>query len=352
MSTFNGKNIRLEIFGQSHSDKIGVKASGFPSFKFDPVELDKFLARRRAVGQIYSTARTEPDIPVFEGVTDGMITGSFTAVIRNTDTRSMDYSELVGKPRPSHADYAWHLKDGVTDFTGGGRFSGRMTAPLCIAGGIAKDYLEKLGIKIFAYVKSIGKICGRSYKDGVIAADELERLIDSGTFPALSNGEDMLSEIAEAKAHGDSVGGVIECIVFGMKKGVGDCLFDGLEGKISSLVYAVPAVKGVEFGDGFDLARVRGSVANDSLRYVDGVVTAAKNSAGGINGGISSGANITLSVAIRPTPSIAKEQDTVDLINKVNTTIKIKGRHDACIVPRAVPCIESAVALVILDEIL
>lgn len=352
MSTFNGKNIRLEIFGQSHSDKIGVKASGFPSFKFDPVGLNKFLARRKPAEQNYSTARSEPDIPVFEGVTDGEITGSFTAVIRNTDTRSADYSELVGKPRPSHADYAWHLKDGVTDFTGGGRFSGRMTAPLCVAGGIAKDFLEGLGIKVFAYVKSIGKIDGRSYKDGDIAADELERLIDSGAFPAISNGENMLDEIAEAKAQGDSVGGVIECIVFGMKKGVGDCLFDGLEGKISSLVYAVPAVKGVEFGDGFDLAKVRGSVSNDSLRYVDGVVTSAKNSAGGINGGISSGANITLSVAIRPTPSIAKEQDTVDLINKVNTKIKIKGRHDACIVPRAVPCIESAVALAILDEIL
>lgn len=352
MSAFNGKKIRVEIFGESHSDKIGVAVSGFPSFKFDPIKLDKFLARRKAAGQVYSTARSEPDSPVFDGLSDGMITGDFTAVIYNTDKRSADYNELLGKPRPSHADYAWHLKDGATDFTGGGRFSGRMTAPLCVVGGIAKDYLSRLGINIYAYISSIGNTSSRSYKDGKIAADELERLIASGAFPALDNAQKMLDEIAEAKAQGDSLGGVIECIVYGMKQGVGECLFDGLEGKIASLVYAVPAVKGVEFGDGFSLTKVPGSVANDSLRYVDGKVVTTKNSAGGINGGISNGNNITLSVAIRPTPSIAKEQDTVDLINKVNTKIKIKGRHDACIVPRAVPCIESAVALAILDEIL
>ena len=351
MSVFEGKNIRVEIFGESHSDKIGVKASGFPSFKFDRDKLEKFMARRRAVGP-YSTARSEPDVPVFDGVTDGMISGDFTAVIYNTDKRSADYSELRGKPRPSHADYAWHLKNGVVDFTGGGRFSGRMTAPLCIAGGIAKDYLERLGINIYAYISGIGTTEGRSYKDGKIAAEELVSLIASGEFPALSNGKNMLNAIAEAKAQGDSLGGVIECIVYGMKAGVGDCLFGGLEGKISSLVYSVPAVKGVEFGDGFCLTKMPGSVANDSLEYVDGAVKITKNSAGGINGGISNGNDVTLSVALRPTPSIAKEQDTVDLINKVNTKIKIKGRHDACIVPRAVPCIESAVALAILDEIL
>ena len=351
MSAFNGKNIRVEIFGESHSDKIGVTASGFPSFRFDTDKLNQFLARRRAVGP-YSTARSEPDVPVFDGVADGMISGDFTAVIYNTDKRSADYSELRGKPRPSHADYAWHLKDGVVDFTGGGRFSGRMTAPLCIAGGIAKDYLERLGINIYAYISGIGTTAGRSYKDGKIAADELERLIASGAFPALTCAQKMQDEIAEAKAQGDSLGGVIECIVYGMKAGVGDCLFDGLEGKIASLVYSVPAVKGVEFGDGFCMTKMPGSVANDSYKYEGGKVVTTKNGAGGINGGISNGNDITLSVAIRPTPSIAKEQDTVDLISKVNSKIKIKGRHDACIVPRAVPCIESAVALAILDEIL
>ena len=352
MSTFNGKNISVQIFGESHSDKIGVTVKGFPTFKFDEEKLTLFLDRRKATGQVYSTARVEPDTPVFQGVVNGQIDGDFSAVIYNVNKKGQDYADLIGKPRPSHADYAWYLKDGVTDFTGGGRFSGRMTAPLCVAGGIAKQYLEAQGIKIYAYVSSIGDVNGRSYKDGDVTASELNRLANGGTFPALSNAEQMLSRIAETKAQGDSLGGVIECVVCGMKAGVGDCLFGGLEGKISSLVYAVPAVKGVEFGDGFQLAKLTGSVANDGYQYVDGKVVTVKNSAGGINGGISNGANVTLSVAIRPTPSIAKQQNTVDLINKVNTTIQIKGRHDACIVPRAVPCIESAVALAILDEVL
>ena len=352
MSTFNGKNIRVEIFGESHADKIGVNVKGFPAFHFDEEKLTQFLDRRKASGQVYSTSRVEADAPVFQGVKNCQIDGDFSAVIYNVNKKSNDYAELIGKPRPSHADYAWYLKDGVTDFTGGGRFSGRMTAPLCVAGGIAKQYLETLGIKIYAYVKSVGNVNGRSYKDGEVAESELDSLANSNAFPSLSNADAMLNAIAATKAQGDSLGGVIECIVYGMKTGVGDCLFGGLEGKISSLVYAVPAVKGVEFGDGFNLAKLTGSVANDSYQYVDGRVTTIKNSAGGINGGISNGANITLSVAIRPTPSIAKEQSTVDLINKENTTIQIKGRHDACIVPRAVPCIESAVALAILDEIL
>lgn len=352
MSTFNGKNISVEIFGESHSERIGVAAKGFPTFKFDLDKLNSFLDRREASGQIFATARRESDTPIFDNAPNGQINGAFTAIITNTDVKSQDYAELVGKPRPSHADYAWFLKDGATNFTGGGRFSGRMTAPLCVVGGIAKQYLESLGIKIYAYVKSIGQINGKSYKDGNVAATELENLISSGAFPARSNADEMIREIADKKSQGDSLGGVIECIVYGMKPGVGDCLFEGLEGKIASLIYSVPAVKGVEFGDGFAITQLAGSVANDGYRYEGGKVELLKNSSGGINGGISNGANITLSVAIRPTPSIAKEQDTVDLINKVNTKISIKGRHDACIVPRAVPCIESAVALAILDEIL
>ena len=173
MSTFNGKNISVEIFGESHSDTIGVGIKGFPSFKFDTDKLNKFLARRKASGQVYSTARLESDTPIFDGVVDGQINGSFTATIHNTNTKSQDYAELIGKPRPSHADYAWHLKDGVTDFTGGGRFSGRMTAPLCVVGGIAKDYLQQtLGIKIYAYIKSVGNVNGRSYKDSEITAHD------------------------------------------------------------------------------------------------------------------------------------------------------------------------------------
>lgn len=350
MSTFNGKKISVEIFGQSHSEKIGAKVTGFPAFTFDEKQLAKFLARRRASGQVFVTARAEQDAPIFENVQNGRIDGNFTVTVYNTNVKSQDYANLVGKPRPSHADYAWYLKEGVTDFTGGGRFSGRMTAPLCVVGGIAKQYLETLGIKIYAYVQRIGKVVGTSYKEGV-TNEQLQQLTNATQFPALSNGEQMLEAIAEAKAQGDSLGGVIECVVYGMKAGVGDNLFDGLEGKIASLVYSIPAVKGVEFGDGFLLSQMTGSEANDSLHYVDECVTLTKNSAGGINGGISNGANVTLAVAIRPTPSIAKEQDTVDLVNKQNTKIQINGRHDACIVPRAVPCVESAVALALLDEL-
>ena len=350
MSTFNGKKISVEIFGESHSEKIGAKVTGFPAFTFDEKELAKFLARRRASGQVFATARAEQDVPVFENAQNDRIDGNFTVTINNTNVRSQDYADLIGKPRPSHADYAWHLKDGVTDFTGGGRFSGRMTAPLCVVGGIAKQYLESLGIYIYAYVQRIGKVVGASYKEGV-TNEQLQQSANSTQFPALSNCEQMLEAIAEAKAQGDSLGGVIECVVCGMKVGMGDNLFDGLEGKIASLVYSIPAVKGVEFGDGFLLSQMTGSEANDGLRYVDGRVTLTKNSAGGINGGISNGANVTLAVAMRPTPSIAREQDTVDLVNKQNVKIQTKGRHDACIVPRAVPCVESAVALALLDEL-
>lgn len=352
MSVWKGKNISIEIFGESHSERIGVTVNGFPEMPIDLKKLGTFLERRKASSGVFSTARIEPDVPVFEGVENEKINGQFTAYIYNANRKSNDYNELLGKPRPSHADYCAYLKDGTTDFTGGGRFSGRLTAPLCIAGGIAKDYLEKQGIYVLAYISSVGKVKGRSYKDGVILKSEIEDVILNQSFPSLSASSEMIEEISKYKAECDSLGGVVECIVFGMKQGLGDCLFGGLEGKISSLVYSIPAVKGVEFGDGFDITKISGSQANDEWQYVNGKVRAIKNSAGGINGGISNGENVTLSVAFRPTPSIAKEQNTVDLIKGVNTKIKINGRHDACIVPRAVPCVESAVALSILDEIL
>ena len=352
MSVFNGKSIQLEIYGESHSKEIGVKAKGFPKIKIDQEKLSDFLQRRKAKNGVFSTSRLEDDKPTFNGLKDGEIDGEFTAIIENKNTKSNDYNNLIGKPRPSHADYTWYLKDGVTEFTGGGRFSGRLTAPLCIAGGIAKQYLESLGIKVYAYIKSIGMVNGKSYKRDNITLNEVEKVIFNGDFPTLYNKEQMLEEIVRAKEQGDSVGGVVECIVFGMKPAIGDNLFGGLEGKIANLVYAIPAVKGVEFGDGFDISSKLGSNANDQLIIDNDSVKLLKNSAGGINGGISNGENITLSVAFRPTPSISKPQNTVDLIKKENTTIQIKGRHDACIVPRAVPVVESAVALAILDEIL
>lgn len=351
MAIFNGDKLKIEIYGESHADKIGVSVSGMPKFTFNADELNGFLSRRKASGQVFSTARKEDDIPVFSGVDGTTVDGKFSADIFNKNVRSSDYGELYGKPRPSHADYAAFLKDGTLDYRGGGRFSGRLTAPLCVAGGIVKQYLKSLGIEVLAYVQSVGKIKGKSYLDGEVAKNEILSAQQSA-FPSLSNAGEMLEEIAAAKSDLDSVGGVIECLVFGLKGGVGDNLFGGLEGKISSLIYAVPAVKGVEFGAGFKLTEMRGSAANDQMEYDGGKVKFLTNNSGGINGGISNGNVISMRVALKPTPSIAKKQKTVDLVNKKSVEIEIKGRHDACIVPRAVPCVESAAAIAILDELL
>ena len=353
MSKFNGKNVSIEIYGESHSQKIGVKVKGYPSFKFDSQKLQNFLARRKAGCDIFSTSRIEPDTPVFSGVDDGNINGEFSADIYNVNKKSSDYNNLIGKPRPSHADYVTFIKDGVTDFSGGGRFSGRLTAPLCIAGGIALQYLESKGVYISAYVSSVGNVNAKSYKTEVFSNEELIKLRDDGVFPSLDSKQEIINEISTVKSGGDSVGGTVECVIYNLNAGVGDSLFEGLEGKIASLVYAIPAVKGVEFGSGFDLTKMNGSIANDSFYYDEnGDVKTSSNHAGGINGGISNGNLITLRVAFRPTPSIAKKQKTIDVINKKNVEIQIGGRHDSCIVPRAVPCVESAVAIAILDEIL
>ncbi len=350
MSSMKGKRLSVEIFGESHSEEIGARVSGMPKTKVDFSALDEFLSRRRAGGGVFSTARKESDLPVFSGVCDDVVEGAYSFYIKNSNVRSGDYSDLIGKPRPSHADYAWYLKDGVTDFRGGGRFSGRMTAPLCVVGGICKQYLQKKGVRIEAYVSRTAGVCGQSYKRKLLTADEIVEK-RSGAYPSLSDKGEMLDAIAAAKAEGDSVGGVIECVAYGLPGGIGNDLFDGLEGKISSLVFAIPAVKGIEFGLGFGLTEKRGSEVNDGLRYDNDKVEFLSNNSGGINGGISNGAPITLAVAMRPTPSITKIQHTVDLINKQNCEISVTGRHDACIVPRAVPCIESAVAIALTDEI-
>ena len=350
MSVFNGKKLRIEIYGESHAEKIGVSVKGLKGFTFDEKVLSEFTARRKATDSVYSTSRKEPDIPVFKGVKNGTIVGDFTAEIFNENKISKDYSALYGKPRPSHADYAWHIKDGAMDFSGGGRFSARLTAPLCIVGGILKQYLKARGIEIESYVSSVGNVFAHSYKDGVFSAEEIRAKRDNG-FPSLDRKDEIIEEIKAAKSVGDSVGGTVECVIFGLK-GVGDNLFGGIEGKIASLVYAVPAVKGVEFGDGFDLAKMRGSKANDELYIKDGTVKFYTNRAGGINGGIANGEPVTFRAAFRPTPSISLPQRTVDLVKNENTEIVINGRHDACVVPRALPVIESAAAIAIADEIL
>jgi len=349
MSSTYGENLRLTIFGQSHSAAIGVTVEGLPAgFPIDMDALQAFLERRAPGRNANSTARREPDVPEFlSGVFEGRTCGTpLTAIIRNTNTRSKDYSELERKPRPGHADYTAYIKYGPSrDYTGGGHFSGRLTAPLCIAGGICLQLLEKEGITVRARIRSIADVTDESPFTASVARKP---------FPTVSDaaGEAMQQRIAEAKAACDSVGGVVECIVEGAPAGLGDPMFAGLENRIASAIFGIPAVKGVEFGDGFEAAKLRGSQNNDPFRMEAGRVVTATNHCGGILGGISNGMPIIVRAAFKPTPSIGVEQDTVDLHAMENTTLTIHGRHDPCIVHRAVPCVEAAVAVAVYDALL
>ena len=342
---WRGDAIAFEVYGTSHAPAVGVTATGLPRVDLDTEALARFADRRRAKkDEAFSTKRIEADIPEIS-----YEEGTFRAKIENTNVRSGDYADLYGVPRPSHADYAAHLRDGRLDFTGGGEFSGRLTAPLCVLGFAAKSLLAEKGIKVSAWVSEIGKVKGASYKDGL--SEAMLTCGDKGEWTPAKKTE-MLEEIRRAAADKDSVGGRIECAVTGLAGGIGGGSFGSLEGKIASLAYLIPAVKAVEFGAGFDLVKMRGSEANDPLRIREGKVTLLKNDAGGINGGLSNGNALTLAVAMRPTPSIAKKQLSVDLARGEDREIEIKGRHDACIAPRAVPVLEAAVAIAVLDALL
>lgn len=349
-SVFNGRKLRVEIFGASHAPKIGVSLKGLDGVKPDMELLKRFMDRRRAKKTAYSTKRLEADQVIIEkGVKNGVIDGEFRAIIENTAQRSSDYDNTVKTPRPAHADFvAWSKYGDGFDYRGGGKFSGRLTAPMCIAGGICKQELEKKGIFINAYISQIGKVKGASYKDGEVYKECVDQ-----DFPLLNDSvkEQMMAEIENARQNQDSVGGIIECVIKGVPVGAGEYMFDSLESVISQLAFAVPAVKGIEFGDGFDLASMRGSVANDAFYYDGDKVKTKTNHNGGINGGMANGMPITFRVVIKPTPSIAIEQDTVDLVAKKNVKLKIEGRHDACITPRAVPVIEAITAIAIYDSL-
>ncbi len=347
-------NIQVEIYGESHSQKIGVRIDGFPrGVEIDFDELDAFLDRRKASNSPWSTPRKEEDKPIFvSGVENGVLSGdTIEAVIENKNVRSVDYDEMAYVPRPSHADYVAYIKDEAEKIaSGGGRFSGRMTAPLCIAGGIAKQILSSVGVEIVSYISQIGNVKGASYKTQKVELEDVKSI--KTPLKALSNEQEMTDEVMSAAKEGDSVGGVVDCIVYGMPLGVGNNLFDGLEGKIAYSVFGVPAVKGIEFGRGFGLGAMRGSQANDNFDILNDLICTSTNNSGGINGGISNGAPITMSVVFRPTPSISKEQDSVNLLTGQKVKLKIKGRHDACIVPRGAVAVEASVALAILDTML
>lgn len=345
MSKWKGNKLEIETYGTSHSDKIGVIINGLPHMKIDRVLLSDMLLRRQGGNTIGTTARKEKDIPEFiRGViNDEIVSSPVEVVIYNNNVKSSDYNDLYARPRPSHADYAWHLKDGTLDFSGGGRFSGRLTAIYTVAGALALSYLEQEGIRIKAYISSLGGVEGYTYKN--------KSNVNITDLPTSLNGGQQ-TKLKEAMNDGDSIGARVECVVFGVKGGLGNDYFEGLESIISSLLYAIPGVKGVEFGLGFDIVNLRGSEANDPFYYSNGIVKTKTNHAGGINGGISNGMPLTLALAFRPTPSIFKAQQTVDLENKRDVEIQIKGRHDSCIALRALPVVEGAVALALLDVIL
>lgn len=357
MSSYLGKNLKLSIFGQSHGPAIGVTVEGIPAGeKVDLEQLRGFLQRRAPGRSPLSTARREGDVPeMLSGLLNGVTCGTpLAAIIRNQDARSKDYEPLKDVPRPGHADFTAQRKyGGYQDVRGGGAFSGRMTAPLCIAGGIALQLLERRGVEVCAHIYSIGGVSDRPM-DPMGEDAQVRKGLSRSDFPVLDKcaGERMQEEILSAGAAGDSVGGVVECMVTGLPAGLGGPLFDGLEGKLSLALFAIPAVKGVEFGEGFGCARLRGSENNDPFAVEDGRVVTRTNRAGGILGGISNGMPLMVRAAFKPTPSIAMEQDSVSLSRMEPEKLIVTGRHDPCIVPRAVPVVEAAVALVLLDELL
>lgn len=357
MASTIGKNITVSIFGQSHSAGIGCVIEGIPAGKrIDLDELQAFLARRAPGGLPWSTPRKEADTPEFlSGIVGGVTCGApLAAIIRNTNTRSADYDALRTVPRPGHADYVADVKfGGAQDPSGGGHFSGRLTAPLCIAGGIALQLLREEGIYVGAHIVRIENECDEYYPTQGITP-ELLGAASEQAFPALNSdaAQRMIDAIARARSEKDSVGGVVECAAIGMPVGVGEPMFDGIENAIARMVFGIPAVKGIEFGCGFGAATMRGSLHNDPYRMDNGHVAFESNNAGGILGGITTGEPLIFRAAFKPTSSIFMPQDSVNLKTGSNAVLELKGRHDPCVVVRAVPVVEAACALALLDSLL
>ena len=358
MSSTYGERLRFTIFGQSHSPAIGVTMEGLPAgFAIDMDRLRAFLSRRAPGNSPTATARKEADLPEFvSGLVGNVTCGTpLTALIRNTNTRSGDYDNLRDCPRPGHADFTAQARyGGFQDVAGGGHFSGRLTAPLCIAGGICLQLLEARGITVAAHIQSIETVEDDRFDPVAVDAAQLRDLLQK-PFPVLrdSAAGEMEAAILRAKGELDSVGGVIECAAVGLPAGWGDPMFGGLENRIAQIVFGIPAVRGLEFGTGFEAARLRGSVHNDPYYYNQaGIVRTATNHHGGILGGISSGMPLVFRLAVKPTPSIAQAQDSVSLSRGENAKLEIHGRHDPCIVPRAVPVVEAAAAAAIYDAYL
>jgi len=349
MSSIYGENLKFSIFGQSHAPAVGMILDGIPAgLPVDMEALQEFMNRRAPGQNNWSTPRKEADKPEFlAGVLDGFTCGApIAAMILNTNTRPGDYDNLKDCPRPGHADYTAQMKyGGFHDAAGGGHFSGRLTAPLCIAGGLCKQWLEEMGIRIGAHIRQIGDVQDAGFDAIDPELDQVGQI-----FPTLTTqaGEEMRAAIYHAKQDGDSVGGKIECAITGLPVGIGEPMFGGLENRLAQILFGIPAVKGLTFGD----VQPTGSQNNDAFTMENGQVKTVTNHCGGILGGIANGMPVLFTVTVKPTPSIHKPQQTVNLKTGEITTLTVEGRHDPCIVPRAVPVVEAAAAIAIYDLIL
>lgn len=357
MSGIWGRNIKLSIFGESHGPAIGITIDGLPPGLTLDMDYIAFEMRRRAPGRNeLSTSRVEgDDFEILSGYFQNKTTGTpLTAIIRNKDSRSKDYEAIRDKIRPGHADFTGHIKySGHEDYRGGGHFSGRLTAPLVFAGAIAKQILEAKGIDIGSHIKSIGEIEDPYFHPTYIESDQLVKLKEED-FPVLDKirGIEMQKLIKKVREEEDSIGGIVECAVINLPPGIGSPFFDSLESVISSLLFSIPGLKGLEFGAGFPISRMQGSQANDQY-YIDEEekIRTYSNNNGGILGGISNGMPLIFRAAFKPTPSIGKKQRTVDISKGENIELVIRGRHDPCIVLRALPVVEAVAAIAIWDVI-
>ena len=354
MSSLWNNRISISIFGESHGPMIGAVIDGLPSgFTIDEAQIAAEMDRRSARGKDLATPRKEADrVRIVSGYFNGKTTGTpLTGIIENGNTHSSDYEKTKNKMRPGHADYTAFLRyGGFQDYRGGGHFSGRLTAPMVFAGAVAKQILAQKvpALSVGSRIVQIGQVRDSS----VLGPKDYAALqyADAG-FPVVDGTlkEAMIREITEARAQKDSVGGIVEGYITGVPGGLGSPIFDNVESRLASFLFAIPAVKGVSFGSGFDISGMRGSEANDAFRMEDGHVVTATNHNGGINGGITNGMPIVFRVAFKPTPSIAQTQATIDMATRENTELAIQGRHDPCIVIRALPVVESAAALCLLD---
>lgn len=354
MGSVFGRNLKVSVFGESHGPAVGVVIDGLPSgFPIDFEDISGEMERRRPKAAVYSTRRSEPDeVEILSGIYNGKTTGTpLCAIIRNRDPKSGDYNESVSLMRPGHADYSGLVRyKGYNDVRGGGHFSGRLTAPIVFAGAIATQILRRRDIIIGSHIDSIHDIKDVGFdmanitKEQLIALRKMDIPVNDR-----SCGDEYLKIISDAQKDSDSVGGVVETAIIGIKAGLGSPMFDNVEAGLSSILFSVPAVKGIEFGAGFGITTMYGSQANDSFYLDNRKVMTRTNNNGGINGGITNGMPIVFRVAVKPTPSISKEQDTINIRYGTNEKISVRGRHDACIVPRVVPVIEAAAAIAILD---